>query len=565
MSPAAHTDVPDMRTDDTKPMVIEEVDYVHYISTTVVPPVVKPENNKCPTKNMEDATQTNSLISQATKKRALISQFLMNGAIIILVTGSGMPIGFSAILLPQIQAPNSTLPTDDDWASWIASVHSIMTPIGSVLAGPMMDRWGRRRVLQLSVIPMVAGWLLMSIAPNHVCLAVGRMLAGFAVGMGPGPSQVLIGEISEPRLRGVFSSAPGVAYSLGILLVYALGSLLPWRMVAATATLLPIAGFFVFIFLPESPVWLVNTGQVDEAKKSLMWLRGGNHTKVNHELHLLIVHSKLEQDRQSAAAAGDAEDQGTLCLPLINCWQAMTRPEVFKPFFIILIFCFLQILSGSYIVIFYGVTLISSASGGNEQDLNSLTIAVMSALVRFIVSIVTTVCLLRLGRRKIGIISGTGTAFACFLLVTFLQLKKRKEFQTDFDTAIIATLIMIYVALNTFGIFALPCMMIGEVLPSSVRGFVSGILLMLINLMIFSTTKLYPYVSKDLGPCGVFLTFAIVAIIITVYVYLFLPETKNRPLTQIEQYFANGKNYLWVTRDKSLMARRHTIISTVTP
>lgn len=92
--------------------------------------------------------------------------------------------------------------------------------------------------------------------------------------------QVLIGEISEPRLRGVFSSAPGVAYSLGILLVYALGSLLPWRMVAATATLLPIAGFFVFIFLPESPVWLVNTGQVDEAKKSLMWLRGGNHTKV---------------------------------------------------------------------------------------------------------------------------------------------------------------------------------------------------------------------------------------------------------------------------------------------
>ena len=72
----------------------------------------------------------------------------------------------------------------------VASVHSIMTPIGSVLAGPMMDRWGRRRVLQLSVIPMVAGWLLMSIAPNHVCLAVGRMLAGFAVGMGPGPSQV---------------------------------------------------------------------------------------------------------------------------------------------------------------------------------------------------------------------------------------------------------------------------------------------------------------------------------------------------------------------------------------
>lgn len=73
-----------------------------------------------------------------------------------------------------------------------ASVHSIMTPVGSILSGPMMDYWGRRRTLQVAVVPMVTGWLLMFVAPNLITLCIGRMLAGFAVGMVPGPSYVSV-------------------------------------------------------------------------------------------------------------------------------------------------------------------------------------------------------------------------------------------------------------------------------------------------------------------------------------------------------------------------------------
>lgn len=270
---------------------------------------------------------------------------------------------------------------------------------------------------------------------------------------------------------------------------------------------------------------------------------------------MLVVHNKAQQDRQSAGNV--KEDLSCIVLP--QQFSCLNRPEVFKPFFIILIFCLLQILSGSYIVIFYGVNLISSASGSEAPDLNSMTVAVMTAVVRFIMSIVTTVSLFRLGRRKIGIISGVGTAISCLLLVFYLELKKRLiiEIDDNLNTAVIGCLIMTYVALNAFGIFGLPCMMLGEVLPSTVRGFISGILIMFINLLIFSTTKLYPYAARVLGPSGIFFCFAIVAIFTTLYMYLFLPETKGRPLTQIEQYFATGKNYLWHTRDKTLMARNN--------
>lgn len=84
-----------------------------------------------------------------------------------------------------------------------------------------------------------------------------------------------------PRLRGVFSSAQSAAYSLGILLVYTLGSVLPWRIVAAVASSLPISCLLVFFFLPESPVYLVRKKRIEAARKALIWLRGGNCFEVN--------------------------------------------------------------------------------------------------------------------------------------------------------------------------------------------------------------------------------------------------------------------------------------------
>jgi hypothetical protein len=79
----------------------------------------------------------------------------------------------------------------------------------------------------------------------------------------------------------MFSSVPFASYSFGILLVYALGSLLPWRYVAGLSTILPILSITIFFCLPESPVWLARNGKPERAREALLWLRGGNALQVS--------------------------------------------------------------------------------------------------------------------------------------------------------------------------------------------------------------------------------------------------------------------------------------------
>lgn len=74
--------------------------------------------------------------------------------------------------------------------------------------------------------------------------------------------------VSYSDIAGLLVGIPYIAYSSGILLVYALGSLLHWRQAAWCGLLLPICSFMALILVaPESPTWLARKGYYDKARK----------------------------------------------------------------------------------------------------------------------------------------------------------------------------------------------------------------------------------------------------------------------------------------------------------
>jgi MFS family permease len=166
--------------------------------------------------------------------------------------------------------------------------------------------------------------------------------------------------------------------------------------------------------------------------------------------------------------------------------------------------------------------------------------------VRVITIFISTVLMLRAGRRTLAMISGILSSLSA-LCLGILQLEANFTF----------VLIIIYAGSMSFGFFALPVIMIGETQPSYFRGSACGYIYTMNDLLLGGVLKMYPWMSTTLQIHGLFLLFGISCAVCTIFLYLFLPETQGLTLQQIEDYFLQP-NIMWITRHRYKNQRKET-------
>ncbi|KAI4498878.1 hypothetical protein M0802_006053 [Mischocyttarus mexicanus] len=77
------------------------------------------ENNNSNT-NLDDLYEVKNVINRySSNRKAIFAQCLVAGAVLLLAAGAGMPIGYSAVLLPQLSVKNTTMYVDRELGSWI--------------------------------------------------------------------------------------------------------------------------------------------------------------------------------------------------------------------------------------------------------------------------------------------------------------------------------------------------------------------------------------------------------------------------------------------------------------
>lgn len=101
-------------------------------------------------------------------------------------------------------------------------------------------------------------------------------------------------------------------------------------------------------------------------------------------------------------------------------FKTLLEPQVLKPLLIINVFNIVQVFSGTYLIVFYAVDIISHI--GNE-NIDSFLAAVFTAGVRFLFTILASVLLAFVGRRTLALNSGIGTAVSAGCLGTFLYFQ----------------------------------------------------------------------------------------------------------------------------------------------
>ncbi len=168
-------------------------------------------------------------------------------------------IGFGIVLpvLPSliVELGSVTLAQASRIGGYLLAVYAVTHVFAGPVIGSLSDRFGRRRVLLISLTCFGIDYALMGFAPTLAWLFVGRAIAGIA-GATYGPANAVIADVTPPEKRGQAFGLLGAAFGGGFILGPAVGGLLsdlgPRAPFLAAAALAFANAALVFTLLPET-------------------------------------------------------------------------------------------------------------------------------------------------------------------------------------------------------------------------------------------------------------------------------------------------------------------------
>jgi DHA1 family tetracycline resistance protein-like MFS transporter len=141
------------------------------------------------------------------------------------------------------------------YGGWLGFIYAAMQFLAAPILGNLSDRYGRRRVILISVGALGIDYIIMGFAPTLTWLFVGRAIAG-AAGASFTPAYAYVADISPPERRaqnfGLISAAFGIGFIIGPAIGGLLGTLGPRAPFFAAAVLSLTNFFYGFFVLPES-------------------------------------------------------------------------------------------------------------------------------------------------------------------------------------------------------------------------------------------------------------------------------------------------------------------------
>lgn len=185
----------------------------------------------------------------------------------------GTNIGWTSPTIPQLLNSSNSLQITSDNGSWITSLLMLGSLPGCIIAALIVDRIGRKSSLLLANIPLLIGWILIIIAREPYILFIARLISGIGMGCVYTLCPIYIGEIADKNIRGTLGTFLKLMMNFGEFYSHAIGPYVSYTIMAYCCAALPIIFFITFIWMPESPYYLLLKNRKNNAIKSLRKLR----------------------------------------------------------------------------------------------------------------------------------------------------------------------------------------------------------------------------------------------------------------------------------------------------
>ena len=397
---------------------------------------------------------------------------------------------------------------------WAASSAIWGCVIGVAGAGYLSDRFGRKKVLLTSAVLFAVSAIGSAIPQNLTQFVAARWIGGLGVGAASMISPLYISEIAPADKRGRLGTLYQLAIVLGINLVYYINYKISgwgseawnvdvgWRYMLGSETIPALMFFLLIFFVPESPRWLMKSQRDSEALEVLERVNGTERAReVQEEIRASL--------QQKVGKLGD-----------------LFKPGLRKAVAVGVMLAIFSQITGINAIIYYAPRILKSVGFGTESAMaQTFLIGVINTIFTFV-----AIWLIDKAGRRTLLLWGVSSMIFCLLgagAAFHLKLTSGPW---------LLLFILGFIASFACSLGPIPWIMIAEIFPTETRGQAMSMSIVTLWLAVVAITQFTPMLldpETGIGGAYTFWLFMMNAIVLLVFVWKRVPETKQRTLEEI--------------------------------
>ncbi|KAF9068172.1 hypothetical protein BDP27DRAFT_1224731 [Rhodocollybia butyracea] len=464
------------------------------------------------------------------------------------------------ISAPQFFRIFPDLNPDVSGSSYSSTMQAFYTAIYEVgcLAGAIValffgNKLGRRRCITVGAIFVILGTIIqITPIPGHKAgyqFVIGRIVTGFGNGLNTATIPTWQAECSKAHNRGLHICIEASMIATGTVIAYWIDfgmsfvdTSISWRLPIGLQMIFAVILLLGIYRLPESPRYLLSTGQHDEGTRVVAALAAlpVDHDETQLQKRLIIEALENVGDLQIKHVLTRGPSQH-LRRTLIGASSQL-----------------FQQIGGCNAVIYFAPVIYQQYIGLDRRL--SLILGGVNSTVYALSAFGSYPMIERVGRRNMFIWGTAGQAFAMFL-ASFCLIPANVYGDLS-SGANKGAVVGLFVFLISFGCtwLELPWLYPTEINPNAIRTNANAISTMTNWSWNFAVVMFTPPLLNAIGGFGTFLFFGIVNLSFFPFIYLFYPETRGRALEEIDIIFAKayaeGEWYVKAAREMPKLSER---------
>jgi len=419
--------------------------------------------------------------------------------------------------------------------SLIVSSFGIGGLLGAFLGGALLKRMGRRNILVLNNVFVLASSVLIAFAPSWWIMAIGRIFTGITAGFATLVVSLYFTEISPISIRGFVNTLHQLGITIGILVAQflstpslnLLGSDKLWPWLFAVPVGCGLMQILILPWMPESPTYLYQEYGKEAAKKSLLRLLKDEAVAEQYLVNIEKASKKNSEptDIELQYQSSTQDNQGSVAeskeFGLVDLFTSQALRKQLK------VGLFIQLsmqLSGIDAVFYYSTSVFEYAGVSNPALATTCL-----GIINVFMTILAAKYMDGLGRRSLLLLSWVG------MCASYLCLAGSFFIGAHMGAVVSMTGVIIFFAI---GPGCIAWFLIAEIFPPHAINTANTLGIVLNWVANFTVAFMFPSIQALFGKFTFFL-FATTTFCFGIFTYRYVPETANKNIMQVTQDFKN--------------------------